>query len=419
MTHDLAVTSMESKGVKKATSPTALGVGSFGRVRAADSTGAGADYFAIGAHKDTFDDDTVEDGDLGACQPLEGRELNDTTGDSNFGSVSFGYNDNVASRVHRPDNCVRITVDDGLKRDYFGPYTVTMDAGITPGWGAFTFKDLTCEPMSYEAAAQADVCAMFEEEVGRLETPSAKPVVHVPSEDATDPSTRTLIANTLAGFQLGFYSPVADAVAAVTANRHQFTAMWYVVDAKMETMNDLHRDYETTGTVAEGGDILGDGAVVGGTAQFGAAPNEQGTVWKDGTWVSILDGDFDPMYGDLGKVDAAAGVADGNADNIRTDDDTYKCSANDGGKAATGKMGADKNATLCDAEDVEIETSVTFVDGMGLGCSETVEYTLTCQWDASGNLRGLLSGEAGGGHDLNGLEDDGMDLSKYVSCKVE
>ena len=34
-------------------------------------------------------------------------------------------------------------------------------------------------------------------------------------------------------------------------------------------------------------------------------PNEQGTVWKDGTWVRILDGDFDPMYGDLGKIDAA------------------------------------------------------------------------------------------------------------------
>ena len=113
------------------------------------------------------------------------------------------------------------------------------------------------------------------------------------------------------------------------------------------------------------------------------------------------------------------GVADGNADNIRKDDDTYKCSADDGGAAATGKAGADQNATLCDAKDVEIETSVTFVDGMGLGCSETVDYTLTCQWDASGNLRGLLSGAAGGGHDLDGLAANGNDLSKYVSCKVK
>ena len=169
--------------------------------------------------------------------------------------MSFGYNDNVASRVHRPDNCFRITVDDTLERDYFSSYTVEMDAGIIPGWGAFTFKDLTCEPMSYEAAAQADVCAMFGEEVGRLEMPSAKPVVHVPSADATDPSTRTLIANTLAGFQLGFYSPGADAVAAVaavTANRHQFTAMWYVTNAKKETMNDLHRDYETKDSRCQG-----------------------------------------------------------------------------------------------------------------------------------------------------------------------
>ena len=246
VTHDLAVTNMTDEGVAKASSKTALGVGSFGRVRAADSEGEGSDYFAIGAHEDTFDDDTDTDGDLGACQPLEGRELNATEGDANFGSVSFGYNDNVASRVHRPDNCFRITVDDTLERNYFGPYEVTMDAGIIPSWGAFTFKDLTCESMSYEASAQADVCAMFEEEVGRLETPSVKPVVHVPSEDTTSNSTRTLIANTLEGFQLGFYSPGDDAVSVVTANRHQFTAMWYVTDAKKETMNDLHRDYEST-----------------------------------------------------------------------------------------------------------------------------------------------------------------------------
>ncbi len=59
--------------------------------------------------------------------------------------------------------------------------------------------------------------------------------------------------------------------------------------------NDLHRDYETLTP-----DVEGDGAVPGTTLQFGPTPNEQGTVWKDGTWVRILDDkDFDPMYGDL------------------------------------------------------------------------------------------------------------------------
>ena len=403
VTHDLAVTSMESKGVAKASSRTALGVGSFGRVRAADSAGAGADYFAIGAHVDTFDDDSLEDdGDLGACQPLEGRELNDTEGVANLGSVSFGYNDNVASRVHRPDNCFRITADDTLKRDYLAPYSVTMDAGIIPSWGAFVFEDLTCDAMSYEASAQVDVCALFEDEVDGLnKEPTTKAVVHNPAEGTDSTSTRTLIDNTLAGFQLVFYDQGEDAVAAVTANRRQFTAMWYVTDAKKKTMNDLHRDYPSTEP-----DVEGDGAVPDGTNQFGDDPNEQGIVWKDGTWVSILDADFDPMYGDLGKVDAAGGTADGNADNIRTDDDTYACSDKDGGSKAT--------SSLCDARDVEIATSVTFVDGMGMGCSVTMDYTLTCQWDASGNLDGSL-----GGHDTDGIEDDGMDLGEYVSCKVE
>ena len=71
--------------------------------------------------------------------------------------------------------------------------------------------------------------------------------------------------------------------------------------------------------------MMGDGAVPGTALRSSAryTPNEQGTVWKDGTWVPILDGDFDPMYGDLGKLDSTLGVAmrtataDGNADNIR------------------------------------------------------------------------------------------------------
>ena len=40
--------------------------------------------------------------------------------------------------------------------------------------------------------------------------------------------------------------------------------------------------------------------------------------------------------------------------------------------------------SLCDAEDVEIETSVTFTDNLGFGCSVERSFALTCQWDASG-----------------------------------
>ena len=61
-----------------------------------------------------------------------------------------------------------------------------------------------------------------------------------------------------------------------------------------------------------------------------------------------------------------------------------------------------------------IETSVTFVDGIGLGCSETVEFTLTCQWDADGGASvasDKTTRTASPTFDTAGVEN-------YLSCKV-
>ena len=77
---------------------------------------------------------------------------------------------------------------------------------------------------------------------------------------------------------------------------------------------------------------------------------------------------------------------DGNADNIREDDDTYACDATTGG----GKRST--TATLCDAEDVEIETSVTFPSGWVWAARQWKTYTLTCEWDAVATWDGNVSG---------------------------
>ena len=70
------------------------------------------------------------------------------------------------------------------------------------------------------------------------------------------------------------------------------------------------------------------------------------------------------------------------AANFADSDDSNECSADDGGTAAT----ADLNGTLCDANGVEIATSVTFPLGLGYGCDAIeVEYTLTCDWSSRGN----------------------------------
>ena len=62
------------------------------------------------------------------------------------------------------------------------------------------------------------------------------------------------------------------------------------------------------------------------------------------------------------------------------------------GAGATEGQGKVDNGTLCDANDVEIATSVTFPLGLGYGCDPIeVEYTLTCDWSARGNRTTLWS----------------------------
>ena len=105
-----------------------------------------------------------------------------------------------------------------------------------------------------------------------------------------------------------------------------------------------------------------------------------------------IDDDFDPMYGDLGKVDTGG---DDESDNFAEGDDSRECTADDGG---TAKGDDDNNGTLCNAEDVEIETTVTFPLGLGYGCDAVEKtYTLTCQWDTRGQPE-QRGGRHAGGH---------------------
>ena len=119
------------------------------------------------------------------------------------------------------------------------------------------------------------------------------------------------------------------------------------------------------------------------------APDDMVRGADGGVWVAALDDDYDPIYGDLGKVSIDG---DDEADNFADDDDSFECTADDGGSAATGAKGVDANSTLCDASDVEIATSVTFPLGLGYGCDPIkVEYTLTCDWSSRGNRTNSVS----------------------------
>ena len=123
-------------------------------------------------------------------------------------------------------------------------------------------------------------------------------------------------------------------------------------------------------------------------------------------WVKTVDKDYDPIYGDLGKVDIGG---DDKADNFTTADDSNACTADDGG---TAKASTSNNGTLCDAEGVEIETTVSFPLGLGYGCDAVEKtYTLTCDWNTRGNRTNAV------GVTLAAMTAD--TVGDFVSCKVE
>ena len=67
------------------------------------------------------------------------------------------------------------------------------------------------------------------------------------------------------------------------------------------------------------------------------------------------------------------------------------CTTDDGGTADAASSDADKSVktpgSACDAEDVEIETTVMYTDNFGdQECAVEVTYTITCQWDADGEF---------------------------------
>ena len=195
----------------------------------------------------------------------------------------------------------------------------------------------------------------------------------------------------LMGFQLGVFAGDEDTAngvdATMDAARHpgdRYTAVWYHdgTTAFKKAPTDLYLDYLNDDDEGDENPKAIDNM------------DERGTVWVDGGWASTTDKDGDPLYGDLGKVDVHAKGDDikraGEADNFGNTDNDKSCTTDDGGTAAAASSDGKTVKTpgsSCDAEDVEIETTVMYTDNFGdQACSVEVSYTITCQWDADGEI---------------------------------
>ena len=359
---------------------------------------------------DRKDEDTADTDENAAYRPgiwiarNDDRELTvaDATDPNPSACVEEGtYADTVGAN-HRPDNCFRVrVVGDATAKNpklsnYLDGYTVEVAAADSEvAWGKVEweddpFADLECEPITFVAADQLDICAMFEEEVDRVVADgwSSIPAGFVDSFGnatlRTKPRTSEGNADTTNGSVLN-----AWLLRTAVANRKpdRFKTLWFDDNLDGKIKNDSAK-YLITYWV-DGRAFLPASGTLNDLYNDNEASGNAEYIWQ-----YFVDEDDDPVYGDVGKVDLYSRTADttDDSDTLFTGPDTAdekikpdgmadnyqgraaeKCDPDDGGKDA------------CDAEWSE-DFEVLFEDGI-FGCSTTRSVTVSCEWDAQGQLQ--------------------------------
>ena len=291
------------------------------------------------------------------------------SGSGIWGSSSNPCETDYQSPHSKPAECFRVAIAED--RNSLASYTVVLEREPIPiDWGAVGWEELEvgCEPATFSAAAQVDVCDLLAEEVGNLGGMSLVPHLHGDPTYPVAPFWGELPDRStflVWGFNFRVELP----------GSRRFTALMHQ-HQKDDRILDLY-------------------AANGGLGRLGSD-----------RWIHLLDSGWKDVIGDFGLVDLHG---DDSPDNLRMpphwwrpDTDLVEpCSADDGGAAG---------GTLCDAEEVVLADSVTFVDGLGLGCSKTLDFSLTCDWDADGGVT-LSPGEA--------RRNGSSDIDDYLSCTLE
>ena len=288
------------------------------------------------------------------------------SGSGIWGSSSNPCETDYQSPHSKPAECFRVAIAED--RNSLASYTVVLEREPIPiDWGAVGWEELDvgCEPATFSAAAQVDVCDLLAEEVGNLGGMTAIPKLYGDPTRPVDLYNAGVIQGrsifVLWGFNFAIELPRSK----------RFTGL-------------MHRHQKGNGTV----NLYSSGRL--------GRHSER--------WLQLLDSGWEDVVGDFGLVDL---YGDDSPDNLRVLPHWWRpelvetCSAEDGGAAG---------GTLCDAEEVVLADSVTFVDGLGLGCSKTLDFSLTCDWDADGGVT-LSPGEA--------RRNGSSDIDDYLSCTLE
>ena len=359
-THDFGTyTSNTKKGIAKSSSDAALPM--------ADVIKGDGGTTVLVADADPAAATSTQANKIIPCEPIE--DYNSVRGD-----------------LDQPKGCFRLA----SSNDYIGNYMVTMkpqSAGVM--WGEIAweaFEDLTCDGMSWMATDMVDVCELFEEEVD-AQIPSKITVTPV-FDDSDDDVIQALAIK-------------------LQTKANRYNSMWYHDGSKAMKKAPVNLHDGTSSQLNLGTGTDNDTAATAGS--LNKRINRVGGAVAG--WIDLVDSDGDPIYGDLGVEDheGTNSGGDDKPNNFEATNTDVKCSADDGGKAKTGTTKTD--GTLCDAE-VDIETSVTFVDFKGAdhACSVTRDYTVSCTWDADGEI-GLGRGSAEG-------ELNSTNVGNFLKCTV-
>ena len=338
-----------------------------------------------------------------------------------------------ARGVDQPDECFRIIADP----DYLSGYSVEVSAtgsAVTWGnvdWEEDPFEKLTCDSKTFVAAEQVDVCALFEDEAAQAFAKGWGDVVIDLEDNPDNPGTES--ADSVA-VQLWKVSPKS-------ASSERFKTLWFDdnLDEKLpkkgtsafkyglKGLNDLYDAHGNEANIKgiwqsvldKDDDLMrGDFGKVDlvSDKDSNATADDETTLRVEGcptdeAWSLIVDdtaddtvnptkfachaADADDITSDdttttaiaendgYGREDKTGTKAwpDGKADNIlttSTQSDVRECSEGDGGEEADG--------TVCDGDWSET-FDVLLAAGV-YGCTTTQTVTISCEWDASGELNG-------------------------------
>ena len=334
--------------------------------------------------------------------------------------------------LHKPAECFRIVtadVDNDSKTpdpDYLAAYTLMLEpqgADLGSAWGSKVkwetdpFEDHTCPAMPFKATdhIEADVCDMlFQSE---LETALAagwggsKGTSITYWNNAGTPAALDATQTAADDRVLGSLRIAAPVLNERTQSQTRFGTLWFSNNDGGRNLadTDLYVDTDTTTT-----DVIEPAPL-----QF-----------------ALLDEDDDFDWGDFGKVDLAKPSAtdtDGDATNPGSWVIGSDGIAENGNSSADNKCTDDDGGDDCNAKFSE-EIVIKLASGTALGCSDTRTVTLTCDWDATGQIgryrsddheasaadgstaAGLFEGFQTGG--ASGPRAPGY-IGAFASCKIE